>query len=589
MLFRLSVVLVALFGLVSAAMGQAKSKKDKTDWDEGSEKELPPLELHGYFRLRGDLFHNYALGYTDKVAYQFGKLTSYFTPFSERNPNGDINGLEQSKATATRAGASTLGTATMRFRLEPTINVTEDVRIKAQIDVFDNLVMGSTPEGFPSPSGLVPIIAFTKGAVPPSDGTNALQDSIRVKRAWGEVMTPFGMLAFGRMGSHWGMGLLANDGSCLDCDYGTTYDRVMFVTKVAGHYIVPIMDFASEGLTSDVAEMVNVYRRGSAGLGSVPVIDRYLGRPFDLDQRDDVSQYGLAIAKRDSPKEIKEKLENGEMVLNYGLYTIFRNQAYTTENRAYATSGNAYQGRLDTPDLYRQPLFEHRGARAWILDPWIKFMYRKLVLEFEAAMIFGSIDESVNGQPVDIRQFGLVLRVSNKFLNDTLLFTFETGFASGSDGIGLGVRDTAIVAPTPPIDPVTGKTKLCGTQPCPARATNFKFDPDFHVDMIFWRQIIGTVTDAWYVKPTIQYNVTEGFGLRLSAIYSAAVNTLQWPGQTSPLGLEFDFDIFYKSEEFLYASLGYGGFIPFSGLKDATTQVSPTYAQTVFVRLVIRY
>ena len=53
------------------------------------------------------------------------------------------------------------------------------------------------------------LTAFSQGQIPPSDGFNALKDSILVKRVWGEVMTPLGLLRFGRMGSQWGLGLLA--------------------------------------------------------------------------------------------------------------------------------------------------------------------------------------------------------------------------------------------------------------------------------------------------------------------------------------------------------------------------------------------
>src|SRR5260370_15386465 len=39
----------------------------------------------------------------------------------------------------------------MRFRFEPTINVSEEVRIKAQIDALDNILFGSTPHyAFPA-------------------------------------------------------------------------------------------------------------------------------------------------------------------------------------------------------------------------------------------------------------------------------------------------------------------------------------------------------------------------------------------------------------------------------------------------------
>ena len=44
-------------------------------------------------------------------------------------------------------------------------------------------------------------------------------------------MPIFSMLSFGRMPSNWGMGLVHNEGKCLDCDYGTTFDRVSFVAN----------------------------------------------------------------------------------------------------------------------------------------------------------------------------------------------------------------------------------------------------------------------------------------------------------------------------------------------------------------------
>ena len=40
---------------------------------------------------------------------------------------------------------------------------------------------------------------------------------------------------FGRMGYHWGLGILHNGGNCLDCDYGDTYDRVAFAAGFSGH------------------------------------------------------------------------------------------------------------------------------------------------------------------------------------------------------------------------------------------------------------------------------------------------------------------------------------------------------------------
>ncbi|MBW1872841.1 MAG: hypothetical protein JRJ19_12295, partial [Deltaproteobacteria bacterium] len=209
------------------------------------------LDLHGYLRLRGDLNDGADLGLNHR-AYPVASDRGVFYPQFPKSATGRTD---------------TLANANMRFRLEPTINISEDVRIMAQIDILDNLILGSTPDGFPM-NQYFPLVVFSQGQNPPVAGINSLRDSIVVKRAWGEVMTPVGLLRFGRMPSDWGLGLLANDGGpshydngplvtrpdrfsrvgqCFDCDYGSTADRIMFATKLFGHYIVPAVDFTSEG------------------------------------------------------------------------------------------------------------------------------------------------------------------------------------------------------------------------------------------------------------------------------------------------------------------------------------------------------
>ena len=81
-------------------------------------------------------------------------------------------------------------------------------------------------------SGYTPLGAFDTTQVPPSAGNNSLKDSIRVKRAWAEYMTPVGELRFGRMPDHWGLGILHNAGDGYDDDYQSTVDRIMFITGI---------------------------------------------------------------------------------------------------------------------------------------------------------------------------------------------------------------------------------------------------------------------------------------------------------------------------------------------------------------------
>ncbi len=510
---------------------------------------LNVLDLHGYLRLRGDLMSGLHLGLDPRDLYpQFPKSAT---------------GKED-----------TLAGANMRFRLEPTINISEDVRIMAQIDMLDNLILGSTPDGYPQ-NAYYPLVVFSQGQVPPSDGFNATKDSILVKRVWGEVMTPVGLLRFGRMGSHWGLGILANDGGpahfdrgplvtqpdpfgttgkCFDCDYGSTADRIMFITKIFGHYVVPMIDFTSEGPYS--------YRQNET-----------MGQPYDLDQLDDVNSWIIAVAKRDKPEDIRRALEQDELVLNYGLHFTFRNQAYDAIE-------------FQTPDPSRDPppqgalqteSYAIREADVYIPDVWVRLMWQKLRVELELVMIAGRIgyddrvgnllDEEGNpigplaGEELDILQFGGVLQADYSMLNDSLILGLELGFASGDDSPHFGVRPF--------------EEKQYEHARDDHDVNNFRFNLDYHVDLILWRQIVGTVTDAFYVKPTLQYNIAGGLGTKVSAIYSSAIYKDSTRGKSHPLGLEFNLDFFYFSDDKFHAGLSYGILIPFSGMTDLGDDMIP--------------
>ena len=390
----------------------------------------PPLnllDLHGYLRLRGDLMDGLDLGLDPKEPYpQF-----------------------PSSATGSK---DTLSGANIRFRLEPTINISEDVRIMAQIDMLDNLVLGSTPVGYP-PSGTTPLVVMSPGQQAPVAGTNSIKDSILVKRVWGEVMTPLGLLRFGRMGSQWGLGLLENDGGphhidrgplftkrdpfsatghCFDCDYGSTADRIMFITKIFGHYVIPMIDFSSEGPYHTFE-------------------NEWSGQPFDLDQMDDVNSYILAVANRDKPEDIRQALAEDDWVLNYGVYFMFRNQAWDSVDYLSLPPDTGREQKIIN--------YAMRSAQMYVPDIWVRFMMGKLRIELEAVAVFGDVkydvttidkengetgDESPEvykqGNNLDLLQFGAVIQTDYRMFNDSLLLGVELGYASGDDSPGFGMR-----------------------------------------------------------------------------------------------------------------------------------------------------
>jgi uncharacterized protein (TIGR04551 family) len=154
------------------------------------------VRLDGYFRVRADALYNLDL---DRGPTPSGEL---FYPV----PLGSSKG-------------QTLTRADMRLRTDLSIYAPGGMMaVKARLDALDNVALGSAPEGIPSASST----QRTEG------------ETVSVKRVWGEALTPVGALAIGRMGSHWGLGLLANAGDCLDCDSGDAADRIAFVTPLLG-------------------------------------------------------------------------------------------------------------------------------------------------------------------------------------------------------------------------------------------------------------------------------------------------------------------------------------------------------------------
>jgi uncharacterized protein (TIGR04551 family) len=534
-------------GASTGGVQQDNWAEEEWKWEEPVKPELNFLEFDGYFRFRYDLFKNLDLGtyYRDAMNrdLEFGPFSTLSVPpVPACNTDVSEGGCRQSLG-----DTDTLGGANMRLRLEPVFNVYEDIKIKMQWDIFDNLVLGSTPDGFP-PNPISPLLAFSQTQISPSDGRNALFDSIRVKRVWAEVGTPLGQIRVGRMPSHFGMGLLANEGRGIDSDFGDSNDRLMFATKFGDYYIVPAFDWAVSGPTS--ANTLFPY-----------------GQPFDRDQRDDVDQYILAVVKRDNEQQIKEKLENDEMVLNYGTYQVLRFQAL--DSSGYIASKDPNAG---TDDNLK---FVKRDAQAWIYSVWAKLLWRKLSLEAEYVGIYGNIGNpsmaesfSAPKEPdIKINQHAAAFNGEYKLLRDALTLSFLFVFATGDPAPGWGVF--------PFSDPAPRAGSWDGSQGTNGKINNFRVDPDFHVDMIFWRQLVGMVTDAMVFRPGVQYNLTEGLGGRLDIVYSRAMFKESTPsasrsnGGDNNLGVEFDAKVFYMSEDGFNAWLQYGLLVPLGGL-DST-------------------
>lgn len=108
------------------------------------------------------------------------------------------------------------------------------------------------------------------------------------------------------------------------------------------------------------------------------------------------------------------------------------------------------------------------------------------------------------------------------------------------------------------------------------------------------------ITDAVIIRPGLQYNLTEGFGLRADFIYSRAMFAESTPSAAhtldANLGLEGDFKVFYSTDDGFHAWLEYGLLFPLAGLDtqitredNSTTVLEAGIAQTIQAMLAVTF
>jgi uncharacterized protein (TIGR04551 family) len=493
------------------------------------------FELDGYYRMRSDWFKNFNLGFVDDAA-KGG--ASFPRP------------LACIKDPTISACGNTMSGTNMRLRLEPTFNVDEGTSVHMQVDVLDNMVLGSTPtgeaiDGTTNADNPPPISAFSDSQGAPVRGYNTDRDAMIVKRVWAEVALPLGILKFGRMPNHWGMGIMANGGGedpihgthDYDGDFGDNVDRVSFATQIPGTQ-----------LRAMIASDWNVTRLASnqtslAGKGRQ-------AHPFDLEDNDDANQWVVTIAKLDSPTEFNDTVNRGETALNYGVYFAYRTQDFDNN-----LTGSTIGGPITSDQ------FIARNAKLYIPSLWGRVAYGSHHLEGEFASRFGSVsvaDNLGNLRSLDIRMFGGVGRYTWTALENRLKLGLEVGYASGDS------------TPNSP----KGRTHIAYQQPLGSGGdntiTNFAFNRDYKVDLIMFRHLFGAVTNAVYGKPFVSYELTKSITAKLSNVTAGAPRANATPGNSNALGTEFDADIGYSNGGFS-AGMSGGVLIPLAGLAHPDT------------------
>ncbi len=303
------------------------------------------------------------------------------------------------------------------------------------------------------------------------------------------------------------------------------------------------------------------------------------GQPFDLTQADNVTSFILAAQRRDTEQERRQKLATGQTVFNYGLHFTYRNQRFDSVNTlSQPWDANGAEG-VGVGLAGSSPVVMRQGD-LFIPDLWARVERKEFRIEAEFAAVLGSIKGrqfDVNGDGVDhtleVYQFGAVLQGEGRFLNGDLEVGGEVGFASGDKAAGMGNyprrngggRDYTVLGDT------DGSQFKCETSGCSdPNINNFRFNRDYRVDMILYREILGGVTDSIYFKLRGKYRITQGLEIFASGLYSRVLFPQSAPGSlytdsNESLGVELNAGVRYETEDGFFGQLQYGILFPLEG------------------------
>ncbi|MEY3012465.1 MAG: hypothetical protein RIT45_1200 [Pseudomonadota bacterium] len=397
--------------------------------------------------------------------------------------------------------AQVLTHADMRLRLDLSAFAPRGVvAVRGRVDVLDNVRLGSAPDG------------------PPTAARGQLPDPapLRVRRLWGEALLPFGVLAAGRMGSHWGLGLLTHGGDCHDCDSGDAADRVALAVPALGGIFGAAWDFAAVGPG----------RSRPSGIGSI-----------DVDPRDDVRTLTFAYMRPLSPSVRARRHAAGRTTFETGLWLSRRWQEVDVPaSWVVGASGET----LDPGQVVA------RGFVANAADLWFRLERRGVRVEFEGAVLSGGYDETTlmpgTTLATPVRSLQWVAALESRFGAELEGFSFglDAGAASGDPAPGFGVRQ-----------PIAGTLPRAGDldgpqadPPRDARLDNFRLHPDARIDRILFREIVGTVTDAAWARPHLRWAGHVLGDTRMVAdlamVASFAMEPNSTPSGARALGVEID-------------------------------------------------
>jgi uncharacterized protein (TIGR04551 family) len=530
----------------------------------------PVFEIHGYYRVRSELFHHFALGRKDPPGSAFWPQPSDndYTDSGGSPHNVKLCGKDPGEPRALQRRHP--GRRQHALPLNPELHISDNLRVMSQIDLLDNVVLGSTPEGYANlpgkdggyvvagRGGYAPIGAFSTTQWAPRPASTAQQTPSPSSASGANTSPPSASSASAACPATGASACSPTAATDHDSDWQSTADRIMLVTGIKKYdiYFAGAWDFANEGAIA----------------GS---LREQQGQPYDSNQLDDVNQFVLVAVRRRNPELQRLELAKGQAVLNGGVYFVYRNQVLANDGTNANEGGSIGQ----TSDNVRAGLIR-RGAKAYIPDLWLQFLYKKFRFEAEAVMVYGSLENTgrTGGAGTDYENKAdpenrAGRSASSASRRRASSAPSRTSSRSSSASATRRATRRRLLVPT--------ATSSSRSSPRTAPSRPSASTPTTASTSSSIRNILSRVQGSYYFRPSVDYDFTrDKNGQRLGGgaalIWSRASEFIQAPGHARDLGVELNFQIYYQSKDGtlnddpdrmggFYTALQYGVLFPLAG------------------------
>ena len=329
-------------------------------------------------------------------------------------------------------------------------------------------------------------------------------------------------------------------------------------------------------------------------MGGTTARPGFEGQPIDLGQADDVHTYTVRVQSaptgpgESGPYNITFGERNNAR-FNWGIFSTFIDQKLDSAVQSDAVIPGCEP--IATTSTGQQSLpwecwnLVPRKLFLWTPSLWFRSLLSlsggyDLRIEFELAGRIGDVANTQNSETLgnitkDFMSFGGALELA--FDSGPIQTGLDAGFATGDTSEFLGYLDgqNIVVAD----DAQFASTMNVATND---EVSSFWFDRNYRFDLILFRQIIGGVTNAVYIKPWVGGVFMDTGALkidgRLDVLYAAPTNPAGTPGGGDSYGVEIDAHVGLTVEPGVSFQLSGGVLFPMGALGDSEGNVpGPVY------------